>query len=118
MAQTTETGRQGVVNGYNNADGIAALIGAVRVSHGTNDFRLGERLIVIKTGSSTVITESTLSRVDAIYYGEYRDGGWAVYEIAPQTYHALSAPSRSPKHDERYRLVRRTQIRQHGKRVV
>jgi hypothetical protein len=118
MGQTIESGRRGAASGLINADEIAAIIGATRIKPYINVFQLGERLIVIKTGPSAVITEATLSRVDAVFYGEQTDGGWMIYEINPQTYQGLSVPSRSRKHDERYRQVRKTQIRQHGHRVI
>jgi hypothetical protein len=118
MGQTRETGDEGRKNGYRRADEIAALIGAVRVSPISNEFESAGRRIVIKTGPSAVITEATLSRVEAVFYGEYRDGGWAVYELDPQSYRGLSVPSRSTNHDESYRQVRKTQIRQFGRKVL
>ena len=117
MPQTRETGHQGRQNGYKRADSIGALLGAARLAEASNVFQWGGRVVLIKTGSSAVVTRATLDRVAAIVYGEETKDGWILYEIAPTTFEALSAQSCSTKHDEKYRLVRRAQIREHGRRI-
>jgi hypothetical protein len=117
MPQNSETGRQGYETGYNNADEIGALLGAVRLSNSSNEFRWNARIVVIKTGSSAVVTRATLDRVTAIIYGEETGDGWTLYEITPKVFEELSVQSRSRNHDENYRLVRRKQIRQTGRRI-
>ena len=117
MPQNSETGRQGLENGYNNADEIGALLGAARIANNSNEFRWEGKIVVIKTGSSAVVTRATLGRVAAIVYGEETDDGWVLYEIDPTVFEELSIQSRSRNHDERYRLVRRTQIREHGRQI-
>jgi hypothetical protein len=117
MPQTSETGRQGRENGYNRADAIGALLGAARLAKNSNEFEWGGRIVLIKTGPSAVVTRATLSRVAAIVYGEETNDGWILYEIAPTIFEALSVQSCSRKHGENYRLVRRTQIREHGRKI-
>jgi ribosomal protein L25 (general stress protein Ctc) len=118
MPQNAVTGRQGLVNGYNNADQIGVLLGAVRLANNSNEFRWQGRVVVIKTGSSVVVTRATLGRVAAVIYGEETDNGWILYELDPATFEQLSVQSRSRIHNENYRLVRRTQIRDHGRSIV
>ena len=118
MPQDSETGRQGCASGYSRADKIGALLGAERLAKNSNEFRWDSRIVVIKTGSSAVVTRATLGRVAAIVYGEETNDGWILYEIAPTLFEALSIQSRSRNHDENYRLVRRTQIRDHGRQVT
>lgn len=117
MPQNSETGRQGYETGYKNADEIGALLGAIRLSNDSNEFRWNGRIVVIKTGSSAVVTRATLGRVTAIVYGEETDNGWTLYEIAAKIFEKLSVQSHSRKHDENYRLVRRKQIRETGRRI-
>lgn len=118
MPQDSDTGRQGFENGYRRADEIGALLGAVPISRASNEFRWGERIVVIKTGSSIVVTRATLDRVAAIIYGKRTQKGWDLYEIDPTTFERLSVQSQSSKHDQNYRLVRQTQIRTHGHRIT
>jgi hypothetical protein len=73
MPQNSETGRQGYETSYNNADTIGTLLGAVRLANNSNEFRWNDRTVVIKSGSSAVITRATLGRVTAIVYGEESD---------------------------------------------
>ena len=117
MPQNSETGRKGRENGYNRANQIGALIGAARLTNSSNEFRWNDRNVVIKTGSSAVVTRAMLARVAAIVYGEETDDGWILYEVAPTIFEELSIQSRSKNHDEKYRLVRRTQIRKHGRQI-
>jgi hypothetical protein len=114
MPQNWETGRLGRENGYKRADEIGALLGAARLSNKSNEFQWDARIVVIKTGSSAVVTRATLRRVAAIVYGEKTGGGWRLYEMTPTKFAELSVQSHSRNHDENYRLVRRTQIREHG----
>ena len=114
MPQNAETGRQGLVNGYGNADQIGKLLGAVRVANNRNDFLWKDRIVVIKTGPSAVVTRATLARVSAVVYGEETANGWLLYEIDPATFEALAVTSQSSGHNENYRLVRRSQIRNQG----
>ena len=118
MPQNPETGRQGLENGYNNADAIGSPLGAVRLANNSNEFRWRGRVVVVKTGSSAVVTRATLARVAVIVYGEQTAAGWELYEIDPATFERLSVASRSRKHNENYRLVRRTQIRDNGRRIA
>ena len=117
MGQTAESGKLGNEEGYLWADEIAALLGATRLSPNSNEFQWAERRIEIKTGSSVAITEATLSRVDAVVYGEQHDGEWSLYEIDPQIYRNLSEPSRGRGHKSDYRQVKKSQIRQHGVKI-
>jgi hypothetical protein len=117
MPQNSVTGRQGRDNGYSKADEIGTVLGAARLSSKSNEFRWDGRIVVIKTGSSAVVTRAILGKVAAIVYGEETDGGWILYEIAPTIFEELSVQSRSRNHDEKYRLVRRTQIREHGRQI-
>ena len=117
MPQNSETGRQGRENGYNKADEIGALLGATRISNNSNEFRWDDKVIVIKTGSSAVVTRAMLTRVAAIVYGVWTNAEWSLYEINPSVFEKLSVQSRSRNHNERYRLVRRTQIRENGRQV-
>ena len=117
MPQNSKTGRQGYETGYNNADAIGVLLGAVRLSNKSNEFRWDGRTVVIKTGSSAVVTRATLGRVTAIVYGEETDNGWTLYEIVPKIFEELSIQSRIRNHDESYRLVRRKQIQETGRRI-
>ena len=117
MPQNSETGRQGRENGYNNADEIGALLGATRISNNSNEFRWDDKVVVIKSGSSAVVTRAMLIRVAAIVYGERKNAEWRLYEIDPVEFENLSVQSRSRNHDENYRLVRRTQIREHGRQI-
>jgi len=114
MPQNLETGRLGRENGYKRADEIGALLGAARLSNKSNEFQWDGRIVVIKTGSSAVVTRATLRRVAAIVYGEKTGGGWRLYEMTPAKFAELSVQSHSRNHDENYQLVRRTQIREHG----
>lgn len=108
MPQNSETGRQGRENGYNNADEIGALLGATRISNNSNEFRWDDEIIVIKTGSSAVVTRAMLTRVTAIVYGERKNTEWRLYKINPKVFEKLSVQSRSRNHNENYRLVRHT----------
>lgn len=72
MPQDSETGRQGCASGYSRADKIGALLGAERLAKNSNEFRWDSRIVVIKTGSSAVVTRATLGRVVAIVYGSKR----------------------------------------------
>jgi hypothetical protein len=118
MPQNADTGRQGLENGYRRADEIGAVLGAVRINRNSNEFRWEERIVVIKTGPSIIVTRATLRRVTAIIYGKESRNGWELYEIDPTTFELLSVQSQSSGHNENYRLVRQTQIRGHGRRVV
>jgi len=118
MPQNADTGRQGRENGYRRADEIGALLGAARTSTNSNDFRWEGRTVVIKTGSSVVVTRATLSRITAIIHGARTYNGWVLYEIDPITFEQLSVQSRSSKHNQNYRLVRQRQIRDHGHRIA
>jgi hypothetical protein len=118
MPQNADTGRQGFENGYRRADEIGALLGADRINNNSNDFIWNERTVVIKTGPSVIATRATLSRVAAIIYGKATSRGWDLYEIDPTTFEQLSVQSPSSGHNERYRLVTRKQIREHGRRIV
>lgn len=60
MPQDSETGRQGIENGYNHADEIGALLNARRVSNNSNEFDWKGSRVVIKTGSSAVVTRALL----------------------------------------------------------
>ena len=117
MPQDRETGRKGAEKGYSNADVIGALIRAERIGKNSNEFLWGDRRVVIKSGPSAVVTEATLSRVDAVIFGEQQGGGWVVYEVDPQTYQQASVASKSPSHDDSYRQVSKVQIRQIGRQV-
>lgn len=116
MAQTSETGRKGCENGYKRADEIGILLSAVRLSKKSNEFRWGDRIVVIKTGPSAVVTRASLGRVAAIVYGEKNDDDWFLYEISPIKFEGLSRPSRSARHSDNYRLVSGTRIREQGKK--
>ncbi len=118
MPQNADTGRQGHENGYNNADQIGELLDAVRVTRISNEFRWNGRIVVIKTGPSAVVTRATLARVAAVVYGDETNTGWALYEIDPETFEQLSVRSQSSNHNENYRLVRRSQIREHGGQII
>ncbi len=115
MPQNAESGCQGLEHGYRNADLIGALLGATRIANNSNEFRWKGRTVVIKTGSSVVVTRATLARVATVVYGEETASGWVLYEIDPATFEGLSVTSQSSKHNENYRLVRRTQIRDNGR---
>jgi hypothetical protein len=117
MPQDSESGIRGVANGYKNANEIATLIGAARRSKSANLFGLGEERVVIKTGSSAVVTLTTLANVDAVVYGFQQYGHWEVYRIAPAAFETVSVASRSKGHDDRYRSVRKTLIRDNGSRI-
>jgi hypothetical protein len=117
MPQNSETGRQGRKNGYSRADQIGALLGATRISNNSNEFRWDDKVVVIKTGSSAVVTRAMLTRVNAIVYGERTNAEWRLYEIDPTVFEKLSIQSRSKNHNEKYRLVRRTQMREHGRQI-
>jgi hypothetical protein len=114
MPQNTETGQQGLENGYSNADQIGALLGATRVSNNSNEFRWKGMVVVIKTGASAVVTRATLARVAFVVYGEKTAEGWTLYKIDPATFDHLSVQSQSRNHNENYRLVRRSKIRNNG----
>jgi hypothetical protein len=118
MPQNADTGRQGLWNGYSNADQIGDLLGAVRVASNSNKFRWNDRIVVIKTGSSAVVTHATLAKVAAVVYGDETNTGWVLYEIDPETFEQLSVRSQSNNHNEDYRLVRRSQIREHGQQII
>jgi hypothetical protein len=81
MPQNADTGPQGLENGYRRANEIGALLGAARISNNSNDFRWEGRTVVIKTGSSVVVTPATLRRAAAIIYGKETRNGWELYEI-------------------------------------
>ncbi len=117
MPQNAETGRQGRENGYRNADEIGTLIGAARISNKSNVFRWNRKLVVIKTGSSAIVTRPLLAKVEAIIYGEWKHDEWHLYEIGTKVFEKLSKESQSRKHNEEYRLVRRSQIREHGSQI-
>lgn len=114
MPQSTETGRQGYKNGYGNADQIGALLGAKRISKNSNEFLWNGKVVVIKTGQSAVVTRAMLAKVGAVVYGEKMGDGWVLYEIDPAAFERLSVRSQSNNHDENYRLVRRSQIKDNG----
>ncbi len=116
MPQDDDSGRRGRLNGYRNADLIGEQLGAVRISQRSNEFQWNDRIILIKTGSSAIVTRATLERVQAVIYGVAVDG-WTLYEIDPETFEELSVASASRNHDETYRRVRRTQIRENGRRL-
>lgn len=117
MPQNRETGRQGRKNGYNRADKIGELLGATRISNNSNEFRWNDKVVVIKTGSSAVVTRAMLDRVAAIVYGEWINAEWKLYKIEPTVFEGLSIQSHSRNHNENYRLVRRKQIRENGNQI-
>ena len=117
MPQNLKTGRQGRENGYKNANEIGALLGAARIFSNSNEFRWNNKVVVIKTGSSAVVTRAMLARVTAIVYGKKKNSEWKLYEIDPKEFEKLSIQSSSRNHNENYRLVRRTQIREHGREI-
>jgi hypothetical protein len=117
MSQNAETGRKGYINGYERADEIGALLGAARISKRNNDFMWQDQIIVIKTGPSVVVTRSTLARVMFVVYGERKDAEWKLYQIDPTTFEKLSVQSRSRNHNENYRSVHSTKIREHGSQI-
>ena len=99
MAQNRATGARGVANGYRNADELATLLGATRLDPVANVFRLGGRLIALKTGDrGLVIPDGLLSRVDAVLYGYRETSAWAVFEVSPATIRRESSPSQSKSH--------------------
>ncbi|QDV26362.1 hypothetical protein [Aureliella helgolandensis] len=118
MPQDSETGRQGLENGYNHADAIGALLRANRLSNSSNEFDWNGSRVVIKTGSSAVVTRAALERVDAVVYGEATAQGWTIYRVEPRAFDENSIQSQSSNHNENYRLVRRAQIREIGEPVV
>ena len=117
MPQDSETGRQGLENGYNHAGVIAELLNAKRVSNNSNEFDWAGSRVVIKTGSSAVVTRAILDRVDVVVYGEETDEGWAIYRVEPRVFNENSIQSQSKNHNENYRLVRRSQIRKIGEPI-
>jgi hypothetical protein len=50
MGQTRETGRRGHESGYRNADVLAKRLNAQRVSTQSNEFVMGSRRVLLKTG--------------------------------------------------------------------
>ena len=117
MPQNHKTGREGLENGYSRANQIGALIGAERLSNSSNEFRWNGRIVVIKTGSSAVVTRAMLNRVAAVVYGEKKDGDWILYKITSQKFEVLSDQAQSKNHAEKYRRVHRTQIRKYGQKI-
>lgn len=83
MPQNSDTGRRGLENGYRRADEIGALLGAVRINRSSNEFRWEDRIVLIKTGPSIIVTRATLRRVTAIICGKETRSGWELYEIEP-----------------------------------
>jgi hypothetical protein len=114
MPQNSDTGRAGYENGYGAADEIGKLLGAERIGSKSNEFVLGQTKILIKTGSSAVVTRATLARIDFIIYGFKTSDGWQLYKIDPETFEKHSSQSQSGNHDESYRLVRKKQIKEYG----
>lgn len=117
MPQNAETGQQGYRNGYNYADEIGVMLKATRKNKTSNEFtRQDGKSLLIKTGSPAVVaTRATLGRIDFIIYGDRSDGSWVLYEICPKKFEDLSGQSRSRNHNENYRSVSRTLIREHGR---
>lgn len=117
MPQNTATGRKGRENGYIRADEIGILLGAVRISYKSNEFCWKNKVVLIKTGPSAVVTRATLAKVESIIYGERVDVEWRLYQIDPDEFERLSVQSRSRSHNENYRSVSRKQMRYHGRRI-
>jgi hypothetical protein len=70
MPQNRETGRQGHENGSRNADALGTRLKAKRISNQSNEFDIGGRRVLLKTGDrGAVISGPTLQRVEAVIYG-------------------------------------------------
>jgi hypothetical protein len=119
VPQTRETGLQGHLNGYRNADSLAKRLGATRISQSSNEFRLSGKAVLLKTGDrGAVVSAQSLDRVDAVIYG-YRDrDDWAVFELKPSAFREHGAPSRSKSHVGRdFLQLSKGQCRALGRRV-
>jgi hypothetical protein len=93
------------------------MLGARRISYKSNEFQWGNKRVVIKTGSATVVTRAMISRVSSIVYGEWKIDGWNLYEIDTDVFEKLSIQSRSRNHNENYRFVRGKQIKENGRHI-
>jgi hypothetical protein len=115
MPQNAQTGRDGRDRGYADADAVANTIGAQRIGPNSNEFMLRNRRISIKTGGpAVVVTRATLGRVDSVLVGENPGGLWDLYEVDPPTFEQNSVQSLSSGHDDNYRSVPLTLVRNIG----
>ena len=119
MPQNRETGARGAENGYRNADDIAALLQATRVSSIANEFTLAGRRVAIKTGErGIVIPDGLLARVNSVVYAYPESGGWTIYEVDAESVRRNSQPSRSASHQNGiYHALSKTKCRALGTKL-
>jgi hypothetical protein len=120
MGQTRETGRRGHESGYRNADVLAKRLNAQRVSTQSNEFVMGSRRVLLKTGDrGAVASGMTLERVDAVIYAYQDHDRWCAFELKPGDFRAHGTPSQSKSHQGRDLLqLSKTQCKELGRQVL
>jgi hypothetical protein len=120
MPQNRQTGRQGHENGYRNADNLANRLNANRVSKQSNEFEMGGRRVLLKTGDrGAVVSGATLERVAAVIYGYQDHYRWKAFELAPRAFREHGAPSQSTSHTGRdFLQLSKTQCTDLGRQIL
>ena len=120
MPQNRETGRQGHESGYRNADALGNRLKAKRVSNQSNEFEMGGRRVLLKTGQrGAVVSGPTLDRVEAVIYGFQDRDRWRAFELPPSAFREHGTPSQSKSHVGRdFLQLSKTQCLKLGKQIV
>jgi len=120
MPQDRESGDRARKWGYENAQNVAAHLGATLINPGrSNEATWNNRRILIKSvhyGDPEIgATPATLNRVDTIIAAlQDRDGLYTIYEVSASWFNQEMSQSRSPKASH-VMMVRCVRIRETGR---
>jgi hypothetical protein len=117
---TGREARSGHDNGYRNADALAERLHAKRLSRQNNEFAMGGRRVLLKTGDrGAVASGATLDRVDAVIYAYQDHDRWCAFELEPGQFRSHGVPSQSTSHQGRdYLQLSKTQCTEVGRRIL
>lgn len=122
MPQDRESGARAVHYGLETARKIAAAVGGRKIGDSrSNEFRVADRMIVIKCARSTTdsigVSYQMLDRVAAVWGAfELDDGSYDLYEMVPDIFREHMRPTRSTGPSAgRVGIVRKSAFYAHGR---